>query len=182
MIEIEGLQTTIFDTSIVNLFFSDNAADAEVKGIEGDVSWLATERLTISGAFSILDTEITKVLVPTGDVIKGSELAYAPEFQATLSGRYVWEAGNDIWAHVMPYISYSDTSYSDIIQMNRDELDSWLMVGISGGVTSGPWMAELFIDNLTNEEAALGANYVNDRSRFAYARPTNGGIRFSYEF
>jgi outer membrane receptor protein involved in Fe transport len=43
-------------------------------------------------------------------------------------------------------------------------------------------MAELFIDNLTNEEAALGANYVNDRSRFAYARPTNGGIRFSYEF
>jgi outer membrane receptor protein involved in Fe transport len=66
--------------------------------------------------------------------------------------------------------------------MNRDELDSWLMVGISGGVTSGPWMAELFIDNLTNEEAALGANYVNDRSRFAYARPTNGGIRFSYEF
>jgi iron complex outermembrane receptor protein len=82
----------------------------------------------------------------------------------------------------MPSLSYSDKSYSDIIAMNRDELDSWLMVGITAGVTNGTWMVEGFIDNLTNEEAALGANYVNDRSRFAYARPLNGGFRFTYAF
>ena len=182
MIDIEGLQTTIFDTSIVNLFFSDNAADAEVKGIEGDLTWLATERLTVSAAFSILDTEITNVLIPTGDVVEGSELAYAPEFQSTLSARYIWETSGNLTAHVMPSLSYSDKSYSDIIAMNRDELDSWMMMGITAGVTNGTWMVEGFIDNLTNEKAALGANYVNDRSRFAYARPLNGGIRFSYAF
>ena len=33
-LDISDLQTTIFDTSIVNLFFSDNAADAEVTGLE----------------------------------------------------------------------------------------------------------------------------------------------------
>jgi iron complex outermembrane recepter protein len=182
MIDIEGLQTTIFDTSIVNLFFSDNAADAEVKGIEGDLSWLATDGLTVNAAFSFLDTEVTDVLIPTGDVIEGSELAYAPEAQATLSARYVWETSGGLMAHVMPSLSYSDRSYSDIIAINRDELDSWVMVGITSGVSNGTWMVEAFIDNLTNEEAALGANYVNDRSRFAYARPLNGGIRFSYEF
>jgi iron complex outermembrane receptor protein len=182
MIEIEGLQTTIFDTSIVNLFFSDNAADAEVKGIEGDISWLATDGLTVNAAFSLLDTEVTDVLIPTGDVIKGSELAYAPEVQATLSARYVWEASSNLTAHVMPSLSYSDKSYSDIIIINRDELDSWVMVGITAGVTNGTWMVEGFIDNLTDEKAALGANYVNDRSRFAYARPLNGGFRFSYAF
>ncbi|MBT8443289.1 MAG: TonB-dependent receptor, partial [Gammaproteobacteria bacterium] len=32
-VDIEKLQTTIFDPSITNLFFSDNAADAEVTGI-----------------------------------------------------------------------------------------------------------------------------------------------------
>jgi iron complex outermembrane receptor protein len=182
MIDIEGLQTTIFDTSIVNLFFSDNAADAEVMGMEGDISWLATERLTVNAAFSLLDTEVTKVLIPTGDVIKGAELAYAPEMQATLSARYVWETSGNLTAHVMPSLSYSDTSFSDIIAINRDELDSWLMVGVTAGVTNGTWMVEGFIDNLTNEKAALGANYVNDRSRFAYARPLNGGVRFSYAF
>jgi len=82
----------------------------------------------------------------------------------------------------MPNISYSDSSYSDIIRINRDELDSWTLVGITAGVTNGTWMVEAFVDNLTDEEAALGANYVNDRSRFAYARPLNGGIRLSYEF
>ena len=166
----------------MNLFFSDNAADAEVKGIEGDLAWLAAEGLTVNAAFSILDTEVTKVLIPTGDVIEGSSLAYAPEFQATLSARYVWELTSGLTAHVMPSLSYSDDSYSDIIAMNRDKLDSWMMVGVTGGVTNGTWMVEAFVDNLTNEEAALGANYVNDRSRFAYARPLNAGVRFSYSF
>ena len=35
-VDIEGLQSTVFDPSIVNLFFSDNAADAEITGVEGD--------------------------------------------------------------------------------------------------------------------------------------------------
>ena len=36
MVDVTGLQTTVFDPSIVNLFFSDNAADAEISGVEGD--------------------------------------------------------------------------------------------------------------------------------------------------
>ena len=34
--EIENMQTTIFDPSIANLFFSDNAANAEITGLEAD--------------------------------------------------------------------------------------------------------------------------------------------------
>ncbi len=181
-IDVEGLQTTIFDTSIVNLFFSDNAADAEVKGVEGDLTWLATQGLTVHAAFSLLDTEVTDVLIPTQDVIEGSELAYAPEIQATLSARYVWDTSGGLVAHVMPHLSYSDESYSDIITINRVKLDSYVLVGITAGVSSGNWMVEAFIDNLTDEEAALGASYVYDRSRMAYARPLNGGVRFSFDF
>ncbi len=181
-IEIDGLQTTIFDTSIVNLFFSDNAADAEVKGLEADLTWLASEGLTIRAAFSLLDTEITKVLVPTGDVIKGSDLAYAPDVQANISARYVWETAGGLTAHIMPSISYSDESQSDIIALNADTLDGWTLVGITAGVTNNEWMVEAFVDNLTEEEATTGANYVNDRSRFSLARPRTVGVRFSYHF
>jgi outer membrane receptor protein involved in Fe transport len=181
-VDIEGLQTTIFDTSIVNLFFSDNAADAEVTGLEADLTWLASEGLTIRAALSLLDTEVTDVLIPTGDVIEGSELAYAPEVQGNISARYVWETAGGLTAHVMPSISYSAESYSDIIAMNRDKLDSWTLVGITAGVTNDEWMVEAFIDNLTEEEAATGANYVNDRSRFSLARPRTVGMRFSYHF
>jgi FtsH-binding integral membrane protein len=34
MVDITGLQSTIFDAAIVNLFFSDNAADAEISGLK----------------------------------------------------------------------------------------------------------------------------------------------------
>jgi outer membrane receptor protein involved in Fe transport len=36
MVDVSGLQTSIFDPSIANLFFSDNAADADITGFEGD--------------------------------------------------------------------------------------------------------------------------------------------------
>ncbi|MDB4427384.1 TonB-dependent receptor, partial [Porticoccaceae bacterium] len=59
-VEIENLQTTIFDPSIANLFFSDNAANAEVTGVEADfiLALDSLQGLTVSGGLSILDTEI----------------------------------------------------------------------------------------------------------------------------
>ena len=75
MVDVSGLQSTIFDPSIVNLFFSDNAADADITGLEGDfVYYTNVNGLVLSGAFSLLDTEITKSLVPTSDVIVGRDL------------------------------------------------------------------------------------------------------------
>ncbi|MEL7028755.1 MAG: TonB-dependent receptor, partial [Pseudomonadota bacterium] len=56
-LDIDRLQTTIFDPSIVNLFFSDNAANAEVFGVEGDfiAAPASIPGLTVAGAFSVLD-------------------------------------------------------------------------------------------------------------------------------
>jgi outer membrane receptor protein involved in Fe transport len=58
--EISNLQTSRFDPTNINfLWFADNVGDAEIRGVDGDFVWLPTDRLTISGAFSVLDTEIT---------------------------------------------------------------------------------------------------------------------------
>ena len=181
-VDVERMQTTIFDTSIANLFFSDNAADAEVRGLEGDFVWLpeSTEGLTISGAFSFLDTEITRVITPTNDVTRGDSLAFAPEFQATLRARYEWEVGG-LLAHVMPHLTHSAESYSDIIRINRDRVDGWTMLGVTAGVTADNWTAEFYIDNLTDERAEISRSFVFDRQRVSYARPRTIGVRFSYD-
>ena len=149
-VEIENLQTTIFDPSIANLFFSDNAANAEVTGVEADFILApdSMQGLTVSGGLSILDTEITKVLTPTDDVVKGDSLAFAPEFQANLQARYEWALSSGFIAHVMPHVAHSAKSYSDIIRMNRDEIQGWTMMGLTAGISSDAWGAELFIDNL----------------------------------
>ncbi|MGI9324308.1 MAG: TonB-dependent receptor [Pseudomonadales bacterium] len=181
-VEIEDLQTTIFDPSITNLFFSDNAADAEILGVEGEVTWNASENLTLSGAFSILDTEITEVLTPTTDVRDGDELAYAPEFQGNLRARYEWFLDGGRSLHLMPHVSFSSEAQSDVVVINNSEMDSWVLVGLTFGLSADQWSAELFVDNLFDEEAELSRNFVFDRERVTHARPRTIGLRASFEF
>ncbi|MBO6688620.1 MAG: TonB-dependent receptor [Henriciella sp.] len=188
-VKVEGLQTTIFDPSIVNLFFSDNAANAEIQGIEGDFTWApyAVEGLTIAGAFSLLDTEVTDVLTPTNDVLAGSDLAFAPAWQGNLRARYEWDletqiAGSDLTAHVMPQLVFSDDSVSDIIEINKADIDGYVTLGGTLGVTADQWSAELFATNLTNEYAELSNNFVFDRERVTPLRPRTIGVRVGYDF
>lgn len=188
-VEVDGLQTTIFDPSIVNLFFSDNAANAEIQGLEGDFTWAPFEvdGLTIAGAFSILDTEITEVLTPTNDVLVGAELAFAPAWQGNIRARYEWDlerkiAGSSLTAHIMPQLVFSDDSVSDIIEINKADIDGYVTLGTTLGVTADQWSAELFATNLTNEYAELSNNFVFDRERVTPMRPRTIGVRVGYDF
>ncbi len=180
-VDVQNLQTTIFDPAIVNLFFSDNAANAEIFGVEGDFAWAMTDNLTVSGAFSYLDTEITEVLVPTNDVEVGSTLAFAPEFQGNLRARYEWDF-NDFTAHVMPQVVFSSKAYTDIININRMELDGWTTLSLSAGLAKDNWRMEVFGRNLTNEAAQMSGNFVNDRQRYSLARPRTIGVRVGVDF
>ena len=183
-VDVSRLQTTIFDPSIVNLFFSDNAADAEVMGLEGNFIWLpqSLDGWTVTGAFSLLDTEITNVITPTNDVRKGDELAFAPAFQGNLRARYEWDLDNGWIGHVMPSMSFSSESYSDIITINRDKIDSWFMAGVTAGVRADTWSAELYVTNLTDERAEVSRNFVFDARRATYAQPRTIGVRMSWDF
>jgi len=183
-VDIERLQTTIFDPSITNLFFSDNAANAEIRGFEGDVTWAPADfpGLTVTGAFSFLDTEITEVLTPTNDVLVGSELAFAPNFQGNIRARYEWDLENGLRAHVMPQLIITGDSVSDVVEINKVDLEGYTMAGFSTGLTGGQWSIEAFVDNLTDERAMLSNNFVYDRERVTIARPRTWGVRVSVQY
>jgi outer membrane receptor protein involved in Fe transport len=183
-VDVANLQTTIFDPSITNLFFSDNAANAEIRGVEGEVTWAPTEMpgLTVSGAFSILDTEITEVLTPTNDVLVGSELAFAPNFQGNIRARYEWDLENGLTAHVMPQLVVSGDSVSDVIEINKVDLEGYTMAHFSAGLTSDNWSIEAFVENLTDERAELSNNFVYDRERVTIARPRTWGVRVRVQY
>ncbi len=183
-VDITNLQTTVFDPTITNLFFSANAADAEVFGLEGDVIWApaSVPGLTVSGAFSILDTEITNVLIPTGDVTAGSDLAFAPSFQGNIRARYEWDLNNTLEAHVMPQVTHSASSRSDILDNSAVQIDSWTMVSLSAGISADTWNIELFADNLFNSHAIISATGVFDVIRQTPARPRTVGIRLGYDY
>ncbi|MEP5938545.1 MAG: TonB-dependent receptor [Erythrobacter sp.] len=183
-VDISNLQTTIFDPSITNLFFSANAADAEIKGVEADFTFApySAPGLTVAGAFSILDTEITEVLIPTADVIAGSELAFAPSFQGNLRVRYEWDLSDTLEAYIQPQISYSASKVTDVIEINKLALDSYTIVDMAVGVSNENWRFELFGDNLFDERAQISGNFVNDRARITTNRPMTIGFRVGYDY
>lgn len=183
-IDISDLQTTIFDPNIANLFFSDNAADARVTGVEGDVTYApqAFEGLTINGAFSLLDSEITEVLTPTDAVIEGEELAFAPTFQGNLRARYEWDVSGDLTGHVMPSVVYSSASNSDIITFNTDRVKGYTQVGLAFGVTADNWTGEIYANNLLDSQGELSRAFGNDRERVTPVRPRTIGARIAYNF
>ncbi len=183
-VDISNLQTTIFDPSITNLFFSDNAANAEIYGLEADftVAPYATSGLTIAGAFSVLDTEITEVLTPTNDVLAGTNLAFAPSFQGNLRVRYEWDLNDTLGAYIQPQVSHSASKLTDIIEINKLELDSYTLVDLAAGVTSDNWKFEIYGENLFDERAEISGNFINDRARITTNRPLTVGMRISYDY
>ena len=182
MVDVSGLQSTIFDPSIVNLFFSDNAADAEIKGVEGDFVYYTDNGLILSGAFSLLDTEITKSLVPTADVVVGSDLAFAPGFQANFSARKEWGTSSGNTGHWQAQFNHSRASDSDIMEPNRATQGMYSLANIRAGVSNDSWTAEMYIDNVTDERAEISNTFVFDRQRVAVIRPLNIGLRYKLKF
>ena len=181
-VDVSGLQSTIFDPSIVNLFFSDNAADADIKGAEGDFVYFTDNGLILSGAFSLLNTEITKSLIPTGDVVVGSDLAFAPGFQANFSARKEWGGPSGNTGHWQAQFNHSRASDSDIMEPNRARQASYFLTNIRAGVSNDNWTAEMYIDNLFDERAEISNTFVFDRQRIAVIRPVSLGLRYKVKF
>ena len=120
--EITNLQTSRFDpTNISFLWFADNVGDAEITGLDGDFIWAASDRLTISGAFSFLDTEITRLNDELDGISApvGSDLPFAADFSWNLRGRYDFDIGSvggleGVAGYVTAAIAYTGESVSGI--------------------------------------------------------------------
>lgn len=116
--EITDLQTSRFDPSnVAFLVFIENVGDAEIRGLDVEFSWLPTANLTLGGAFSLLDTEITELNPQLQGVAvpEGSELPFSPDFSGSLYGRYYFDLADfGGRGYVNASLSYTGESKSGI--------------------------------------------------------------------
>jgi len=108
--EISDLQTSRYDpTNISFLVFTDNVGEAEIRGIDGDFTWAATDNLIISGAFSFIDSELTSVNSQLAGIAPavGSQLPYSAEFSGNLQAQYFYSIANDMTGYINGSISYT---------------------------------------------------------------------------
>jgi len=131
---------------------------------------------------SFLDTEITEKLTPTDDIVVGSELAYAPSFQGNVRVRYEWDLSDTLGAFIQPQISHSASKFTDIIQINRLELDSYTLVDLAMGISTDKYRLELYGENLFDERAQIAGSFNFDRARITVNRPLTVGVRATYTY
>jgi len=89
--ELTDLQVSRFDpANVAFLFFIENVGDADVNGLDADFQWAATDDLTIIGAVSFVDTELTRLNPQLFEIAVpvGSELPFTPDFSGNIRFRY----------------------------------------------------------------------------------------------
>ncbi len=117
--EIKDLQTTRFDPSnIAFLVFIENVGDADIQGIDTDFQWAPTDNLTIMGAASWVDSEITRLNAQLEGIAVpvGSELPFTADFSFNVRARYDWRLdGFGADAFVQAGVTYTGDSKAGII-------------------------------------------------------------------
>ena len=166
--EINDLQTSRFDpTNIAFFYFTDNVGTAEIKGIDADFVWRATDNIMISGAFSLLDTEITE-LNPTMTNLSapvGSSLPYSSDVSGNLRARYFYELKNGWEGYINSSITYTGERLSGMFANAYVSEDTHKLVYGNGTglkieqeIPAGQYQGVNFTDS--NGNAFAGGRYV----------------------
>ena len=182
-IDWDKLQVGVTDFECCGvLTFVLNVGNAEIKGFEGDLTWLATDELTLATSWSVNNTELVRVPDNVSNLAPaGSDLALAPKLQYNVSGRYQWDVG-DKRAHAQLVLAHTDEQFSSVVVANRFMQGSYDTVDGAIGFKTDKWGVELFGENLYDERADLFINSLDTDLRVTTNRPRTLGVRFSYDF
>ncbi len=115
-------------------------------------------------------------------MIEGEELAYAPGFQGNMRVRYEWDLSDTLEAYIQPQVTHSASKFTDIIEINKIELDAYTLFDFAVGVKAEQWGFEIFGENLTDERAEISGIFGNDRERIITNRPLTVGARVSFNY
>jgi outer membrane receptor protein involved in Fe transport len=176
----------------------DNGPTADVNGLEGQIQWLPVDSLNISASFMFLDSELQSgycvgcggdnpenAWAPTG-----TKLPITADFKGNLVARYQFNLGG-FDAHVQGAVSHEGKRNSDLRvsdNLVKGEIPSNTFMDVAAGIRSDRYAVELYVSNLTDEDAALyytsqcATGTCGSQNYGVRARPRTVGIRWSQEF
>jgi outer membrane receptor protein involved in Fe transport len=163
MTDFENLQVSTFDGVLG--FNVRNAGEAEIKGLELDMRWQATEHLMLSSSLAYTDFEFLDYIgqcafgqpPDAGDGLNCNYRGKTNEFVApwviTLAGQYRRPIGSNLAFHVGADVYYSDQYFVAPTLDPRQMQESYYKVNgrVGVGSQSGSWDVSLIGKNLTDE-------------------------------
>ena len=68
------------------------------------------------------------------------------------------------------------------MEPNRAIQSGYNLLNVRAGVSNDAWVAEVYIDNLSNERAEISNTFIFDRERISVVRPRTLGFRYKKSF
>jgi outer membrane receptor protein involved in Fe transport len=142
-----------------------NGPSAEVNGIETQLQWLPVDDLLISATAAFYDSELKddySNFDAAGNVVsvnapKGTALPITPKFKGNLVARYGFNVG-DFDAHVQGSVAHAGKAASRLaLDANAiiGDIEANTTLDFSAGIARDSYTLEFFVQNLSNEDAAL---------------------------
>jgi iron complex outermembrane receptor protein len=166
--KITDLQTSRFDpTNVSFLVFTDNVGDAEITGLDGDFIWQVSDSFTLSGAFSLLDTQLLNINPEIQGIAppEGSRLPFSAEFSGNLQAEYYYEMDGELSGYIRGGFSYtgdrlSGMSMDAYVSEDVTNLVNGVGTGLSIQHESDTYAGATYLDR--NGEVFAGGRYVQD--------------------
>lgn len=153
-----------------SLTIIQNAANANITGLESDITWAPIAGLTITGSGAYDDGKLAKNVCASITVActdgsngnpvvapKNEQLPVTAKLKGNLTARYAFPLGD--WdAHVQGSLVYQDKTWADLRAFERGilgQMPSYTLTDISAGAAKGAITVELFVKNLFDERANL---------------------------
>jgi iron complex outermembrane receptor protein len=184
--EFDDYQVNFFDagTSAIKVV---NAGDAEGKGFEADIHVLPTANLDIYFGFSILDTELTKLTdqrICDTDCV-GNTLPGTVETSYALVATYTVPLEDSEIRFTFENFYQDDFSvdFDDRKGLRGDDFNKSNIRAVFAH--NDGWSAELYVENVTDEQYYKGAAYSDfsiGAHQIAPAKPRFLGFNLRYEF
>ncbi len=183
--EYEDLQVVVFDGGAAAV---ENVGNVEGWGVEGTANFLLGDYVDVYLGLSYLDTEATGLQSICGledaEGCEGSSLFWAPEWTGSVvvNGNFPLEAGGALTGRVEGF--WESERGGGFEGLKTTEIDSFFNLAVRVGYESEHnWSANLYVENLTNEDTFDGLNNnggVLPSHFFGPMRPRTFGVSFSY--
>ena len=165
-----------------------NADSARSRGAELNFTALATEKLTLSGAFGYLDAEFTDFTNSAVGDVSGLQMPNSPKWSASGAAQYDWtsKSGN-LTGYLKAVGAYRSSTYvrfQDVKQAHDSiyRADAHFLLNLSAGMRWGNQYLDLNVNNVLGKEYIAGVDSFSSLGPVVLPHPTTWLLTWTAEF
>ena len=165
--------------------YTANAGDAHIYGGELEVNAIVVHDLEASANASYSHSTLESSNLVDSPFNPGTPIQQVPKWTGTVALSYHHELTDALAVIARAESTYVGSRTDATFYINN--LPSYDLTNVRGGIDGGRWSAVLFINNVADKRALLNnitqdANNLADYNRIAVSQPRTAGIDLNYKF